>query len=377
MKPGDVSDVVQTKYGYELLELVELTQAGYKPMAQVQTDLKAQLRKKQYEEWRKNLVESNWDKLVKDFKPAVMFDENADLEDVIAKIDGAPVTRRDFDYSRPAGSVKKDGESEEDFEARVADAFKEDLMTQMLIASLARDDHYDQIPAFQLLSRLFIVNKVQQIWFEKKADEFIKDNPPTEELKAEFYEKNKPLFRKKQKAHLLEMTFNLPEHDKDSKYEIYKADEAAKEKAQKAYERLQAGEDFKTVAKEMSDSKSAADGGDIGIVDTTTDLLPSAMVTRAMRLGVDALPDGPQKYDQSYYLFTVVEKMPDEYEPYDDESVQKQIAIRLEQSMRAEYYKKLQNEMVDPSKIKLVYENFWDMQPNDLAPLDYSVPGEQ
>ncbi|MDP8243693.1 MAG: peptidylprolyl isomerase [Candidatus Hinthialibacter antarcticus] len=376
MEPGDVSDLVQTKYGYEILELVELSQAGHKPMAQVTTDLKAELRKRQFAEWSEALVEENWDKAVKNFKPEILFDDDAELEEVVAVVANTPITKRDFTYARPAGSSKQEGESDDDYQKRVTDAFKDGFMTQMLIASIARDAGYENIPAFQLLSRLFIVNNVQQVRFEQLAEEYVTDNPITEELKKAFYEKNQPLFRKKQKSHVLEMTFKLPKHNKDSKYEVYKADDAAKEKAQKAYDRLKAGEDFKTVAREMSESASAADGGDIGIIDSTTDLLPGTIVTRSARLGVNALPDGPQKYDQAYYLYTVLERLPAEFEPYDDESVQKQIDLRLKQQIQSDYHAKLLNEMANSDKIKLVYENFWDMQPNDLAPLDYSLPGE-
>ncbi len=376
LEPGEVSDIIKTKYGYEILELVSLQPANYKPLAQVATDLKAQLRQKQFEAWRKELIDRKWDAMVKNFKPDVIFDEDAERDAVVATIGSTPVTKFDFENSRPAGSAKQEGESESEYQERVVDAYKTGFIAQMLFSELARDKGYEQIPAFELLSRLYVVGKVQQVWFNKKAEKHFEKNPITEEMKIEFYEKNKQLFRKRPKVHLKEMTFHLPAYEPESKYEQFKADAAAKEKAQKAYERLQAGEDFSNVAREMSESDTAADGGDLGVIDSSTDLLPSTIVSRALKLGVNALPDGPQKYDKAYYLYTVVETLPDEFQPYDSDNVQKQINVRIKQMAQNLYYQSLRDEMVDPDKVELVYDDFWDMDPSHLEPLDYSLPEE-
>lgn len=373
MKPGDVSDVIQTKYGYEILMLAELTEDSYRPMARVRPDLTNILRREKYEEWKDGLIADNWDKMIDNVDFDVYFDEGADSSSTVLTFDGEPVPKRVFEFANKE-AAKKDDESDAAYRERIIDAFKNGILTQMVLAELARSEGYEKIPAYQLLTRIYEIDNVHKAWFEVKAEEHFEENPITDDDEREFYDSRRNLFVKKPKVRMSEMTFNIAEHDEESKYEVYKAQTEARERAEEAIRRVKAGEEFATVAEEMSDSPSAADGGELGVVTPDDAPIPPSIVTRVARQEVGEVNEEPHKLMDSYYVFMLQEKFPAEYHEFGSEEANELIDSRLVQLKRNQYYNTLKDETVPLAGIDLIFEGFLDLDLSRLEPLDYSIP---
>lgn len=91
---------------------------------------------------------------------------------------------------------------------------------------------------------------------------------------------------------------------------VAKAEEEAQKKIQEAKARIEAGENFADVAKEMSDDPVAAEkGGDLGWLERNNQQFPGELIDAAFSLEPGQLSD-PIKTDVGYYLIQVEEKDP-------------------------------------------------------------------
>lgn len=373
MKPGEVSDVIKTKYGFEILKLETLDPEHYKPIEAVKPDLKSEMRRTDFEQWQKDVVNEHWDEAVKDFNSDLLFDSNADKSAVIAEVYGVPITREDYLFAvRPPR--KEENETDEAFHQRIIDEFKTGLLRQILTAEIARKEGYEQIPAYRMLTEIQRIHSVQQEWFNRKAKEYADANKPTEEEKKAFYDENKALFRLPQKIHLLVMEFDMPEHDKESKYDTYKAQTIAQNRAEAALKRVKVGEDFGAVAKEVSSHESAQNGGDVGMINNESSVVPPSVISTAMRLEDGKLCEEPIKSGDSYFIFQMLGKGEIEYRPYDDQATQDQLSRRLEQNAQQQFYKDLKAKLLDGDTVEILYKDYANLQPARVAPLDYDVP---
>lgn len=89
-----------------------------------------------------------------------------------------------------------------------------------------------------------------------------------------------------------------------------KAEEEALKKIEEAKARIEAGENFADVAKEISDDPVAAEkGGDLGWLERENNQFPSELIDAAFSLEPGQLSD-PIKTDVGYYLIQVEEKDP-------------------------------------------------------------------
>ena len=83
LKPGGVSEVIQTKYGYEILRLESLTTENYTKFETVRNKLVSILRQEQLEKWTNDTAESNWEKAVTVYNPELIVQEDADPDAVV------------------------------------------------------------------------------------------------------------------------------------------------------------------------------------------------------------------------------------------------------------------------------------------------------
>jgi peptidyl-prolyl cis-trans isomerase SurA len=175
-----------------------------------------------------------------------------------------------------------------------------------------------------MMERQMIVGTVQRQEIMQKAT-------LTDEEARQYYDSHQKDFMKPATATLREMMVSVPTETRDGQ-DVFNvaADDAAKKKMDDAIERLKKGDDFATVASEMSDSGSKANGGLIGVVNL-------AEMNPTLRDMIAKLKAGeitePARVKGGYQIFKVDARSPEEVEPFDkvrDKISQKVYAERLE-----------------------------------------------
>jgi peptidyl-prolyl cis-trans isomerase C len=123
------------------------------------------------------------------------------------------------------------------------------------------------------------------------------------------------------------------------------ADEADLKKARQKIEaieaRLQAGEDFAKLARELSEGPSATKGGDLGFFDRRQMVKPFADAAFALKPGEIS---GVVQTRFGYHLITVEERKPESKIPYAE------VKDRLEQSLKQQKAEKMLNTYLETLK---------------------------
>jgi parvulin-like peptidyl-prolyl isomerase len=175
-----------------------------------------------------------------------------------------------------------------------------------------------------MMERQMIVGTVQRQEIMQKAT-------LTDEEARQYYDSHQSDFMKPATVTLRELLIAVPTETRDGQ-DVFNvaADDAAKKKMDDAIARLKKGDDFATVAGEMSDSGSKANGGLIGIVNL-------AEMNPTLRDLIDKLKPGeitePKRVKGGYQIFEVDARSPSEVEAFDkvrDKISQKVYADRLE-----------------------------------------------
>jgi len=160
----------------------------------------------------------------------------------------------------------------------------------------------------------------------------------TEQEARQYYATHQAAFLTPAKVVLREILVAVPTESTSGQASFNAGlDEAARAKANTIHDRLAKGEDFATVAAEVSDSPSKATGGVIGEVNVND-------MSDALRPLVDVLKPGditpPIRTQRGYQILKLDSRSPEQPKPYDD--VREDIAQKIyEQRVNGETQKYL------------------------------------
>jgi peptidyl-prolyl cis-trans isomerase C len=136
--------------------------------------------------------------------------------------------------------------------------FADQLVQMKVLSQEARRRKLDETPAFQKQLQLQRENLLAGLLYQDLAN----STPVTDEALRKYYEEHKADYNQVRARHILVRTQGGPGARPDQKT---LTEEEALAKVQSIRKRLEAGEDFATVAKsESDDTGSAANGGDLG-----------------------------------------------------------------------------------------------------------------
>lgn len=374
MKAGDISDIVPTKYGFEILKMETHTPESYQALDEVKNQLSNELRSTGYEQWKKDILDKNWDEAVKQYNPDLIFAKDADPKAVVFEAFGQIVDVSAYNYLKGQDDKKAD-ETDEAYQQRKTDFLKNFLVYRYIVGKLARDLGYDKIPFYVERTKMIRNFQTYTAWMSRLLKEHLADHPNTEEEKKAFYEENQNRFLKSQTAHIGEMTFNLPPHNKEVLYEVNNAQKAAEAKAKKAIERVKAGEEFAKVAREMSESETAKNGGDLGVISIESSTLPRTIASQAIGLATETVCKEPLQGEDKFFVIMCYDKPPREPIPFSDATVQTSVDRGLTNKKRSEFHQQLMGQLYDKSKMELLYKDIYTCDPVKLNTPSIDLPG--
>ncbi len=349
LEPGQFSDIVKTKYGYEILRLEEYIPPEPRPLRRVRGQIERALRDQFIEKTKKEFTEKYLDDALTDWNPDIVEDSSAEDTAVICRVYGRPVTvgmyRSMFEgYRGQSRRAELQQIGRDEF-------IKEHLALKLVAVERAYEMGLDERrPSLDRFKRMEVL-RLFNVEMNERWEKYQEDHPITEEMIKETYQEYKDRLLEPQEAKAREIFVELPEYDETVMYEEYKAREEAKEPLFEALARIEAGEDFAAVAKDISDATSAKDGGYIGVLDSHDTWRGRRFVSELFRLKEGETSKEPFEVDDGYALAHMIERLPRESQPLDETRTRVERMILTRQ--RNEFWEHLNDEYIDADKLKV------------------------
>jgi len=169
----------------------------------------------------------------------------------------------------------------------------------------------------------------QQVVQEQLMEVFQAEASPSEEELQTLYDQNQQSLSNVCASHILFLTEAAPDASED---EIERIDVAALTNAEAALERAEEGEDFASLAMELSEGPSAPDGGDLGCSAPSAYVPEFANATLQADIGE---PFGPVKTQFGYHVILVSERDVPELADVEEQLVAQFAATSAQEDLRA------------------------------------------
>ena len=352
LNPGQTSDIFPTKYGYEILRLEEYVKPNPKPLEQVRYSIEQTLLDKFVEKSKSEFRQRYIDEALTDWNPGIIEDASAEEDAVICRVYGEPVTVSMY-KGLFRGLARRTRESE--LQAKGRDEFiKELLVLKMIAYKKALDLGLDKrLPTLERMQSA----EIQELFgygINERWRAYVENNPITEEQTKQCYEENRDRLLAPRQAEVAEIFRRTPPFNKEVMYEQYKAQEAAKGALRKALERINAGEDFAAVAKEVSEATTAADGGYVGMVSASDQWRGYGFISEVFRLAEGGISTEPVEVQEGYALVHAIKFPP--REPLPLEEARSRVERILLSRMQREFYQGLVNNLIHWDEVKIDQE---------------------
>lgn len=296
------------------------------------------------------------------------------IERVIARVNAEIVTQSDFE-ARQLAAIQAARVPEAEIEAflrennaKLLDEAMEELLLVDRAAALGfklRPEYLDEVIAD--------IKKEQNITSEEEFLAQLKREGLTKEVLRRNIERS--VIVRQVRARDVDPKAQVTEADVRREYEHRKATdftrkatvhlmeivlrgEGAADAAAATVARLKKGEDFGTLAREISTSASKASGGDIGRIEPE-DLNPTLSAAVADLRPGDV--SAPVAVDGAYWILKVQERLADEITPFD------QVKERLQEELTRARFEKVYSDYIAELKKNAVYKVFVREVPTQLG----------
>ena len=376
MQVGDISPILESHYGFHIVKLESSTPLAYAPLQDVLPTVIARLRKERLEIWRKELQESHWKEAVTLYQPEKMFDPHCSADTALAIVYGETVTQEQFRTLMGFGFIQNKSQSEQEYHDQLIRKFEQIAVYRHIVAKLAREQNYTKIPAWIYAAQERRIRRVFNLCWGKITGEYKKDHLVRLEEKKEYYTKHPMHALEPLQVHAAEMTFNIAASDSKDRYMKKKSIKAAREKAQEALDRVLRGEPFDEVAAEISESDSASQGGDIGIVMINDSKLPSPVVDQLLKMESGNISNPLIETDKAFYLVKCLEKPERVPMSFDDPRTQKRLEDLIINTRILELKHTYFQQLVQPEKITMLFDAVGSLDPKQADAPSLKVPQE-
>jgi parvulin-like peptidyl-prolyl isomerase len=374
LKPNEVSEIVKTKYGYEILLLTDHTPAHYRPLDKVHASMRQRVYNEKLTAWKDSFLLKHWNDAVEVYKVDLVFNPNANDEDVVLQIYGNKITKKQFQSLNGIRMTPMPSESTAELQARIKLAAKNEVVFNFVATKVGKEMKLNTIPLYHYNVEATRVKKSAEAWWTQFVKEEVDKTEITKEEMREVYDAYPRYFREEEKIRAGQMVFMIPDVDESNKYQAFKAQDDVRKKALKAVERVQNGEKFQDVAKEVSEGPLAEKGGDLGFLAFSNTTLPAQVKSRLFKMVEGEITQLPIKVDNAYYVLQCFEKPEPAPLAFENPEAQRKMISGVRGLRSRDIANEYKEKLVDPEKITILLDGFHNLDPSKVSPISSELP---
>jgi len=326
LEPGHYTDVIQSKWGYNIFWLEKIERPTTKTVEMVRDSITQQLRREKtrtaYQQYFTQMeqrypVKKNYD---------VLKDPNATSDTVVAEGSYIRITVGDYrkrinQMPTPRRLAMGDPENRT--------GFLDGWVAGARVQHAAKEVGLDRDPELQEVKR-YLTNRTLST---ACLDRLLANLPaPKEEEIRKYYEDYRDYFVSKQEeVRLREIVFSYKLGEGATKRDYYLAMKKAKARADEAYAKLKEGADFVALVKQHSNSESAKKDGDLGFLNPRQWSADLADKLATVKVGDFTQPIEAR---ETYTIFRLEERKPAELVPLNEPRKQYIHEVLLNQQRR-------------------------------------------
>lgn len=332
---GEITDIVHTKHGYHIFQVVEKTEEGYNTLEEVKDNI---IREMQINR-RKELTDKTFMRIARntpgiEIHPEVFTKDDRTSNSVIVSIgDEMKYTLGDFDNKIPPFVREKAETNEEKLEIVVMS--REVILP--LLSKYGKEKNLDEMEKFK---EMFRQRKITLIGNEYLREQISKIPEPTEEEMKEYYTENKGEYKEPRKfdISLIGLQVSKPGQKLTDEEKQEKIKEL-KERLSEVKKEIDSREKFELKAREISEDPTKRRNGHVG------------KVTEGYREGFDGklfeVKEGeisePFAYGAFVYILRVNEIIPEKQRTFEEakRTIESDISRKRRQEFQDEKKEKL------------------------------------
>lgn len=352
LKPGEVSDVIETKWGYNVFRLEKIEPPTTKSLESVAGSIRRRLQAQKMREAQARFqTEMERRYPVRERNDALLEEVSATSDAVVVESDFVTITLGEFRkrlLELPPSSPFLSGNPKD--RIRFLNAW----IDEKRIAYAAVKEGLLRDPELDAISRYFADQTLARVYLEQRLEQ----RPgPTEEDVRKYYEDNrKRRYTKPSEVRLRELVIRIPISTSMTAYDRYKTWKATQALRDEVVKKLEQGADFVELVKRHSVAPSKEKGGDTGFIVPARRGRAFADAVKDLQVGEISKPveDLPSR---SYTLLRLEARKPGEVIPLDDRlrtqiaevlrrSKQRTDAIRIRMTLAKRYRKGMTREEI-------------------------------
>lgn len=364
------SGILETRYGYEILQLTEHIKPDVKPLNEVRWDVRKKAWSKALKEYKREILADTWDEAVKDYNLKII--EDIDLEgeistekenEVFAVVFGQPI--QCWRYLRFVTGRPKESSMAQIEKMGLEDFVKAVVFLPAIVAGLTvKEGHGEHRYVNDRFTKWRL--EVLTTLHRREVTKEMRDVGIDEDELRKFFEGNTTQFRKPKAIDAYAITCPIPKHDEDVKYEVFKAQKEAREPLEKILERLTAGEPFEKLAAEFCEGQDKANCGFLGRLVQNTDR--SDIAKAALKLQEGEFSNKVTVAGDFMGLFYCAKRHPTEYLPYESPEVRKKSENAIYSKRVAIKWGRVQAELFDSKLVECFDEALVSSAKNRMEP---------
>ncbi len=328
MEPGEISPVIRTKHGFEIIKLVEIIPEETKSFEEAERQIRSRLRR----EKQQVRVEEYLEELQKAPFITTYYEEILEQEDIAEDA----VLLEVGDFTKTYGDVRKAAQQNPGLQEVLHDSqqleqYLQSIVIREAISKQARLDGIHKSEDFQEQYSAFKAITMGDRYLEKKARQLSDETEVDEETLKNYYEEIKNDFYQPARYQVAQISRKIENSESETRQLL-----------QEAYEELQAGEAFAQVAEQYSTDAYVDKGGQVGFIREDAR-------SREYMETVKSLESGnysePVRIQDAYYIIQLLDQEDSYTQPF--EEVMDQVERRYHSRQYREKHDNLKKTMLE------------------------------